>query len=136
MLNKQYTIDEIDSLAEELLPLLKMKVVLLQGEMGVGKTTLIKALCKALKVEDKVSSPTFSLINEYENTQGEIIYHFDCYRLETAEEALDFGAEEYLYSGHLCLIEWPENIATLIPDEHQCIRLEKINPKTRQLTLL
>lgn len=134
-MQKTYSLSEIQGVAEELLPHLTSAIVLLKGQMGAGKTTLIKALCDALNCEDIVSSPTFSLINEYQKSDGKPIYHFDCYRIENEEEAYDFGAEEYLYSGHLCLIEWPENIESLLPQEYNLIQLEKIDENTRQLTL-
>ena len=134
-MTKSYTLDEINSVAREILPLLTSYVICFQGEMGSGKTSFIQALCKASSVLDVVTSPTFSLINEYQNEQSESIYHFDCYRIESEEEALDFGAEEYLYSGNLCLIEWSENIASILPESHQSIRLEKIDKYTRKLTL-
>ena len=89
-----------------------------RGHMGAGKTTLIKALCKELGVEDEVSSPTFSLVNEYHTSGGETVYHFDFYRIENEEEAFDIGYEEYLYSGHRCFIEWPEKILYLLPDNY------------------
>jgi len=86
------------------------------GKMGAGKTTFIKAICEVMGVQETVNSPTFSIVNEYEAADGRIIYHFDCYRITTAQEALDLGAEEYLYSGNLCFIEWSENMAPLLPD--------------------
>lgn len=85
------------------------------GDMGAGKTTLIKAICKALGVKDTVSSPTFALVKEYGNTQ-QPIYHFDFYRIKDEEEAWDIGTEDYFYSGALCLVEWPERIEGLLPD--------------------
>ena len=115
---------------------IKENVITLSGEMGAGKTTLIKALCKALNCNDTVSSPTFSLINEYRNSSGNPLYHFDCYRIENEEEAYDFGAEEYLFSNHICLVEWPENIANLLPDQHHKINLEKINASTRKIQFI
>ena len=90
--------------------------------MGVGKTTFIKAICEELCVNQIVNSPTFSIVNEYETADGKIIYHFDCYRINKIQEALDLGAEEYLYSGNYCFIEWSENIAPLLPDS-----LTKVN---------
>ena len=93
-------------------------VVAFNGEMGAGKTTFISEICRQLGVEDDTSSPTFAIINEYESqTSGEKIYHFDCYRLETPEEAFDLGAEDYLLSGQKCYIEWPEMIEPLLPDD-------------------
>ena len=134
-MTRSYALGEIETVVKEILPLLKSSVICFKGEMGAGKTTLIQSLCAALSVEDVVSSPTFSLINEYQNKAGKSIYHFDCYRIDSEEEALDFGAEEYLYSGNLCLIEWAENIASLLPEDHQIIELEKISILTRKLTL-
>jgi len=86
------------------------------GKMGAGKTTFIKAICEEMGVKETVNSPTFSIVNEYEGTGKKIIYHFDCYRINNIQEALDLGAEEYLYSGNLRFIEWSENIAPLLPD--------------------
>lgn len=86
------------------------------GKMGAGKTTFIKSICEELGVKETVNSPTFSIVNEYETSDGKIIFHFDCYRINKIQEALDLGAEEYLYSGNLCFIEWSENIAPILPD--------------------
>lgn len=86
------------------------KIFAFYGKLGAGKTTLIKGICKELGVKEMVNSPTFSMINEYETKEEEIIYHFDCYRINKIQEALDIGAEDYFYSGKLCFIEWPENI--------------------------
>ncbi len=95
------------------------RVVAFRAGMGAGKTTFISALCRVLGVEsDEISSPTFAIINVYERVpSGEEIYHFDCYRLEDLGEALDMGAEDYLYSGSLCLIEWPDVIEGILPDD-------------------
>jgi tRNA threonylcarbamoyladenosine biosynthesis protein TsaE len=87
------------------------------GEMGAGKTTFIKAICKELGVPDIVQSPTFALINEYLTIHGESVFHFDFYRIKKAEEAYDIGYEDYIYSGNYCLIEWPELIQALLPEE-------------------
>jgi len=86
------------------------------GKMGAGKTTFIKSICEMMGVKETVNSPTFSIVNEYEAADGRIIYHFDCYRINKIQEALDLGAEEYLYSGNLCFIEWSENLAPILPD--------------------
>lgn len=134
-MKKTYSLSEIDEVANELLPQINSNIVLLNGEMGAGKTTMIKALCKALKCPDVVSSPTFSLINEYRTVDHKPLYHFDCYRIENEEEAYDFGAEEYLYSGHLCLIEWSENIQSLLPENCSLVTLEKVDLTTRKITL-
>ena len=135
-MEKTYSLSEIEKVATNLLPHLTSKVILVNGEMGAGKTTIIKALCKALNSPDVVSSPTFSLINEYRTASNEPLYHFDCYRIESEEEAYDFGAEEYLHSGHLCFIEWSENIASLLPEESNALMIEKIDATTRKIILL
>lgn len=92
-------------------------VVLFRGPMGAGKTTLISRIAAALGAQDTVTSPTFALVNQYEGEGGGRIYHFDFYRINTLEEALDLGYEEYFYSGDLCLVEWPEKIEPLLPDD-------------------
>ena len=87
------------------------------GKMGSGKTTFIKALCEQLGVEDVITSPTFALVNEYTSGKGEPIYHFDFYRIKKIEEVYDMGYEDYFYSGNLCLLEWPELIEDLLPED-------------------
>ncbi|MFT4778252.1 MAG: tRNA threonylcarbamoyladenosine biosynthesis protein TsaE [Flavobacteriales bacterium] len=99
-------------------------VVAFEGDMGAGKTTLIKFICAELGVQDEVNSPTFSLVNEYLTAKRETVYHFDLYRLNTPEEALSFGIEEYLDSGKLCLIEWPENLGEYLPSDVSKIKIE------------
>ena len=111
------------------------RVWLFRGEMAAGKTTFIKAICAALGVTDAVSSPTFSLVNEYETAQQERIYHFDFYRIQNEQEALDMGILEYLDSGHLCLIEWPSNIKSLLPDTYLLVTLEIGAGEARTITL-
>jgi tRNA threonylcarbamoyladenosine biosynthesis protein TsaE len=91
------------------------KVIVFRGDLGAGKTTLIKNMCKLLGVKDAIRSPTFSIVNEYKSADNEGIFHFDFYRLNKEEEAYDIGAEEYFYSGKLCLIEWPSKIENLLP---------------------
>ena len=130
---REFKINDIDTLAKEISTLISHSIILFDGSMGMGKTTLIKALCNRLNVIDTVSSPTFSLINEYKTKDGKSIYHFDCYRLETPEEAYDFGAEEYLDSGSICLIEWAEKIQPLLPQEVHRIKLEYIDQNTRKI---
>ncbi len=106
------------------------------GKMGVGKTTFIKALCEELGVTDVINSPTFAIVNEYRSdTTGELIYHFDFYRINKIEEVFDFGYEDYLYSGALCLIEWPELIEELLPADAVKVRLEEQEDGTRVITL-
>jgi tRNA threonylcarbamoyladenosine biosynthesis protein TsaE len=106
--------DELLAAAEKLLKL-NNKIFLFYGEMGAGKTTFIKSICQALGVADTVSSPTFSIVNEYDSPHGPV-FHFDFYRLKTETEAMDLGYEEYLYSGNYCFIEWPEKIPNLLPE--------------------
>ncbi len=98
---------------------------LLNGEMGAGKTTLTKVICQQLNVVDTVSSPTFSIVNQYLTNKGEIIYHFDFYRLKHEQEALQIGVEEYFYSGNLCLIEWASQIPSFIPPAFLEITIRK-----------
>jgi tRNA threonylcarbamoyladenosine biosynthesis protein TsaE len=101
------------------------------GKMGAGKTTFIKAICETMGVKETVNSPTFSIVNEYEAADGRIIYHFDCYRINKIQEALDLGAEEYLYSGNLCFIEWSENIAPILPDSLVNVDIEEMEDGSR-----
>ena len=105
----------------------------LQGEMGAGKTTFIKAICKRLGVMDNTSSPTYSLINEYIGDHQQKIFHFDFYRIKNIEEAYDIGYEDYFYSGAYCFIEWPEKIESLIPDDAIKISIQ-IEPQARLIT--
>ena len=134
----QYTLSQIDSVAEtfvrEILPH-SHKVLLFQGAMGAGKTTLIKALCQKLGVSDRVSSPTFSLVNEYQALEGKV-FHFDLYRIEEEYEALDFGIEEYWDSGAWCFVEWAERIPSLLPSSYTEVQLTVIDATTRSLTVV
>ena len=110
--------NELDSIAQQILKHYKIKVFLLFGKMGVGKTTFIKSLCKGLNVIDIVSSPTFSIVNQYLNKDNDIVYHFDFYRTNNNEEIFDIGYEEYIYSSSYCFIEWPEKIESLLPNNY------------------
>ncbi len=116
-MNKKYSLKELNSVAREIVTTAQHKILLFYGEMGVGKTTLIKEICKVLGVQEIVHSPTFSLVNEYKTQDNKTIYHFDFYRIEDEEEAYNMGAEDYLYSSHWCLIEWPDKIKNLLPAE-------------------
>jgi len=111
------------------------KIFSFNGKMGAGKTTFIKAICEVMGVKETINSPTFSIVNEYEAADGRIIYHFDCYRINKIQEALDLGAEEYLYSGNLCFIEWSENIAPLLPDTLVNVDINELENKKREIII-
>lgn len=111
------------------------KVFTFDGNMGAGKTTFIKAICEELGVTETVNSPTFSIVNEYETQSSKIIYHFDCYRINKIEEALEIGIEEYLYSGNLCFIEWAENIASLLPDSVVNVEIKELENEEREVLM-
>ncbi|KAB7727089.1 tRNA (adenosine(37)-N6)-threonylcarbamoyltransferase complex ATPase subunit type 1 TsaE [Rudanella paleaurantiibacter] len=118
------SLDELDEVANLLLNEAgPHRVWLFEGDMGAGKTTLIKALCRALHVVSVVQSPTFGIVNEYTTQSGDPIYHFDCYRLRNEAEALDIGLEEYFDSGDYCFVEWPERIEALWPTPHFRVQL-------------
>lgn len=129
-------LEEIGLMAEKLLDYAgPLRVWLFEGELGAGKTTFIKELCDKLNVEDNVSSPTFALINEYETTEGELVYHFDLYRIKSEEEALDIGISEYFDTNYYCFIEWPSKIPHLIPNEHLKIEIQSLSNSKRQLVI-
>lgn len=119
------SIDDLDLISEKLIDQFNHKVVLFYGEMGNGKTTLIKQLCKKLGVSESTSSPTFSIVNEYKTDKNNTIYHFDFYRIKDESEVLDFGYEEYLYSSNYCFIEWPEKIPNMLPDDVVKVTINK-----------
>lgn len=112
----------------------KHRVIAFYGKMGAGKTTFIKALCEELGVCDVITSPTFAIVNEY-SAAGENIYHFDFYRIKKIEEVYDMGYEDYMYSGDLCLIEWPELIEDLLPEDTLRVTIEQNADNTRTITL-
>ena len=119
-------VSELERAATFLLELISdQTIVCFYGEMGVGKTTFIKEICKKLGIEDVVSSPTFSIINEYLTENDESVYHFDFYRIEKEEEVFDIGYEEYFYQGNLCLIEWPEKISSIIPENIMKVQITR-----------
>ena len=123
-------ISDLKEVAVEVLRLSGGKnIICFYGEMGVGKTTFIKEICKELEVIDNVSSPTFSIANEYKTKNDKSVFHFDFYRLETEEEAFDMGYEEYFYNDNLCFVEWPEKIKSLLPNEILKVEMIKENEK-------
>ena len=130
-----YKITDIDFVAEELLKHVSSKTIVFKADMGVGKTTLIKALVKALGSIDVVTSPTFSIVNEY-SLINDKIYHFDFYRIKNEEEALNFGIEDYLYTESWIFMEWFENIPNLLPKNYNLvhIKLNKNNSRTLKLS--
>ena len=134
-MNKNYTLKKLSSIAAEIISSVKNKTLLFYGEMGVGKTTLIKEICQQLGILDNISSPTFSLVNEYQTSKGEKVFHFDFYRIEEEEEALDIGIEEYFDSDAWCLVEWPENIENLLPLEAAQIHLSILDDEQRNIQL-
>ncbi|MGB4414480.1 MAG: tRNA (adenosine(37)-N6)-threonylcarbamoyltransferase complex ATPase subunit type 1 TsaE [Paludibacter sp.] len=128
------SLDNINQTARQFIDHIGNRTVFaFNGKMGAGKTTFIKAICQAMGVKETVNSPTFSIVNEYEAADERIIYHFDCYRINNIQEALDLGAEEYLYSGNLCFIEWSENIAPLLPDTIVNVEIEEIENGKRKI---
>jgi len=133
------TIESIESIhetARQFIGLIGENTVFaFNGKMGAGKTTFIKAISEVMGVKETVNSPTFSIVNEYEAADGRIIYHFDCYRITKTQEALDLGAEEYLYSGNLCFIEWSENIAPLLPDSLVNVDIEEQEDGKRKISM-
>ena len=109
------------------------KLFIFEGEMGAGKTTFIKEVCQALGIDDLVSSPTFSIVNEYLSPSGSV-YHFDFYRIKNLQEAYDIGYEDYFYSGDVCLIEWPEKVAALLPPSYVKVSISILGDTHRSIT--
>jgi len=134
-MNLTFTLDEIQSVAKLFIQLVThRKIFAFHGQMGAGKTTFIHALCDEWQVKDIVSSPTFSIINEYESNTGRI-FHIDLYRLTDMEEAIHAGVEECICSGNRCLVEWPERAAALFPEETVHVYLHAINEQTRHIRI-
>lgn len=126
---------QLPAVAAEIISFAKnARIFLFYGDMGAGKTTLIKSLCEQLGTNEPVTSPTFSIVNEYIGTKGKI-YHFDFYRLKNENEALDMGYEEYFYSDAYCFIEWPERITGLLPDHYVSVHIKVTGENSRQITI-
>ncbi len=134
-MNILYALEDIDLIAEQILAKEPEKIMLFNGPMGAGKTTLIKSLAKKLGVIDAVSSPTFSIVNEYLANNGDKVFHFDAYRLIDENEAYNIGMDEYLYSGNWCFIEWAEKIPNLIPEKHSIVTISIQKDGLRKLSL-
>lgn len=130
-----FMLKDLNQVVEKILDNTANKTILFYGEMGVGKTTLIKELAKKIGVIDMLGSPTYSIVNEYE-LDDDKLFHFDCYRLKSLEEALDIGIEDYLDSGHWNLIEWPNLIEHLVPDENIKIEIVKNNNGSRTINFM
>jgi len=130
------SLGSIDAAAKEFVAALgENRIVAFYGSMGAGKTTFISALCRHFGVEDDVCSPTFTIVNEYRAADGDSIFHFDFYRIDSLKEAVDIGFEEYLYSGCLCLIEWPEKVEQLLPEETLKVTITATGDESRKIEI-
>lgn len=130
------SLEELKDVAGEVINSLNGRnIVAFCAPMGAGKTTLISAIMEYLGSQDCVTSPTFALVNQYATSAGESVYHFDFYRINRIEEVFDMGYEEYFYSGDLCLIEWPELIESLLPEEAMKVQIEILSPTKRRFTI-
>lgn len=131
-----HSTDELPMVAEQVIDALDGRsVVALFGSMGAGKTTLVSAIMEHLGSADTVTSPTFALVNQYYTADNQPVYHFDFYRINSLAEAFDMGYEEYFYSGDLCLVEWPEKIEGLLPDDVMVVRIEPLDETSRRFTI-
>lgn len=131
----QYSLQEIDRVAADFMKILAespSKVVAFYAEMGAGKTTFIKALCAQLGVDAEVNSPTFAIVNDYPSPNGSV-FHFDYYRIKSLSEAYDIGSEDYFYSGCICLIEWPEKMEALLPEDAIVVRISVLDDGRREM---
>ncbi len=129
-------ISHLDEMANQIIDFTgDCRIILFEGELGAGKTTIIKSICNKIGIIDNVSSPTFSIINQYLGSNNIAVFHFDFYRIKSVEEAQDIGTEEYLYSGGLCLIEWASKVESLIPENHVSVRIGVEENKSRVLQL-
>ena len=135
MTERNYSLDEMSEIANLVLDIAdEDNVIVFEGEMGSGKTTLIKAICIELGVEDATSSPTYALINEYQ-IDDDTIYHMDLFRLKDVDEAIDIGIEDYLHSDALCLVEWPEVVQEVLPINYTRVSIEMIDPSLRKIQI-
>lgn len=132
----KFHLDQIDQAAQYLIDRLNSPIICFEGDMGAGKTTLISRLCKLWKVDDSISSPTFSIVNQYHSKTKGKIYHFDFYRLNNTEEALDIGVEEYLDSQNHCLIEWSERIKNILPPDHDKVEIKVNEDQSRTINIV
>jgi len=130
------SLSDLNIVADKFLRLMRdKKVFAFFGPMGVGKTTFIKALCNELGVVEIVTSPTFALVNEYQTGSGEVVYHFDFYRIEKIEEVYDFGYEDYFFSGKYCFIEWPEKVAEILPENIVYVQMVENEDGSRTINI-
>ncbi|MBO4418058.1 MAG: tRNA (adenosine(37)-N6)-threonylcarbamoyltransferase complex ATPase subunit type 1 TsaE [Bacteroidales bacterium] len=129
-------LDNLDAAAAEFLETVgENRLIAFYGNLGAGKTTFIKALCDRLGVDDNVCSPTFTIVNEYRAADGDSVFHFDFYRIDSLREAQDLGLDEYFYSGCFCFMEWPEKIAELLPEETVEVHIEPLDESTRKISV-
>ena len=131
------SLDEMGKAAQEFVAAMGDRTVFaFYGKMGAGKTTFIKAVCEELGVEDVINSPTFAIVNEYVDGKGEPVYHFDFYRIKKEQEVLDIGYEDYVYSGNVCFMEWPELIENLLPNDAVKVTIEEETDGSRKVSIL
>jgi len=129
-------LDDLDGTATKILNFCgSIRVILLFGELGSGKTTLVQAMGRVLEVKDHITSPTFSIINEYLTAKGEVLYHFDCYRLRTLKEAIDIDMEDYFYSGRYCFVEWPEIVGSIWPAPAVKVSISRVSESLRSMSI-
>lgn len=132
----KFHLDQIDQAAQYVIDHLDSPIICFEGDMGAGKTTLISSLCRLWKVDGSISSPTFSIVNQYHSKTKGKIYHFDFYRLNNTEEALDIGVEEYLDSQNHCLIEWGERIKNILPHDHNKVEIMVNEDQSRTINIV